>query len=112
VQGSEGRSRKGEKRKGERRRGKREKQGRKRKEGEGSCVGGIRGEVVSVRRDARGERAASAGFAATVASAELSMRHVAGVEEKRKAGGQCRMSDGERSRDVLGGKGLGTIRAW
>jgi hypothetical protein len=40
------------------------------------------------------------------------MRHVAGVEEKRKAGGQCRMSDGERSRDVLGGKGLGTIRAW
>jgi hypothetical protein len=38
----------------------------------------------------------------TVASAGLSTRHVAGVEEKKKDGGQIRMSGGERSSDVLG----------
>jgi hypothetical protein len=100
-----------EKRERKKEEGERREAGEKKEGGGGSCVSGIRGEVASVRRDARGERAASAGFAATVASEELSTRHVAGVEEKRKAGGQCRMSDGERSRDVLGGKGLGTIRA-
>jgi hypothetical protein len=40
---------------------------------------------------------------ATVASVGLSTQHSAWVEEQRKYGGKFWMSDGEMSRNVLGG---------
>jgi hypothetical protein len=73
--------------------------GGKRKRGD---VGGFYGGGREREVEHAGGKNASAGFAVTVASAGLSTRHVAGVEEKKKDGGQIRMSGGERSRDVLG----------
>jgi hypothetical protein len=73
-----------------------------REKGRGGASADFTAAVASARSSTRGGGSASAGFTAMVASAGLSTRHVAGVEEKRKDGGQCRMSDGERSRDVLG----------
>jgi hypothetical protein len=54
----------------------------------------------------------SAEFAATVASAELSMRHVAGVEERKRMVVNQAAKSREMCRAIRGsdGKGLGSTR--
>jgi hypothetical protein len=86
---------------GNRNREKRKEKGIGKKE-KGGGVGGFYGGGREREAEHAGRENASAGFTVTVASAGLGTWHVTGVEEKRKDGGQFRMSDGERSRDVLG----------